>query len=48
MVHLYGEFTEYQIAQVKKSLRASIFYLLLYVDRDTRDEYPDVNVAQSI
>lgn len=48
MEHLYGEFTENQIAQTKKSLRASIFYLLLYVDKDTRDEYPDVNVPQSI
>lgn len=48
MKYLYGEFTENQIAQTKKSLQSSIFYLLLYVDKDTRDEYPNVNVQQSI
>lgn len=44
MKHLYGEFSENQIAQTKKSLRGSIFFLLLCVDSKTSWEYQDVNV----
>ena len=44
MKHLYGDFSENQIAQTKKSLRSSIFFLLLCVDKNTSWEYPDVNV----
>ena len=44
MKHLYGEFTQNQIEQAKKSLRGSIFFLLLCVDRKTAHEYQDVNV----
>ena len=42
--HLYGEFSENQIAQTKKSLRGSIFFLLLCVDPKTSWEYQDVDV----
>lgn len=45
--HLYGEFSENQIAQTKKSLRGSIFFLLLCVDPKTSWEYPDVDVNKS-
>lgn len=44
MKHLYGAFTQNQIAQTKKSLRGSIFFLLLCVDRKTSSEYKDVDV----
>ena len=44
MKHLYGEFTENQIKQTKKSLRGSIFFLLLCVDPKTAKEYQDVDV----
>lgn len=44
MKHLYGEFSENQIAQTKKSLRGSIFFLLLCVDPKTSWEYEDVDV----
>lgn len=44
MKHLYGEFTRDQIAQTKKSLRGSIFFLLLCVDIKTAHEYQDVDV----
>ncbi len=44
MKHLYGEFTQNQIAQTKKSLRGSIFFLLLCVDCKTSHEYKDVDV----
>ena len=44
MKHLYGEFTQNQIAQTKKSLRGSIFFLLLCVDNKTSHEYKEVDV----
>lgn len=44
MKHLYGEFSENQISQTKKSLRGSIFFLLLCVDTKTSWEYQDVDV----
>ena len=44
MKHIYGEFSENQIAQTKKSLRGSIFFLLLCVDPKTSWEYQDVDV----
>lgn len=44
--HLYGEFSENQITQTKKSLRGSIFFLLLCVDPKTSWEYEDVDVNQ--
>ena len=47
MEHLYGEFTQDQIAQIKKSLRGSIFFLLLCVDNKTSHEYKDVDVNKS-
>ena len=47
MKHLYGEFTQNQIAQAKKSLRGSIFFLLLCVDNKTSHEYKDVDVNKS-
>ena len=47
MKHLYGEFTEDQIVQSKKSLRDSIFFLLLCVDRKTAWEYKDIDVNKS-
>jgi len=47
MKHLYGEFTKEQIVQTKKSLRSSIFFLLLCVDRKTASEYEDIDVNKS-
>jgi hypothetical protein len=47
MKHLYGEFTTEQIVQAKKSLRGSIFFLLLCVDRKTAWEYTDIDVNKS-
>ena len=47
MNHLYGEFTQNQIAQTKKSLRGSIFFLLLCVDNKTSHEYKDVDVNKN-
>ena len=47
MEHLYGEFTQNQIAQTKKSLRGSIFFLLLCVDPKTSAEYINIDVNKS-
>lgn len=47
MKHLYGEFTREQIVQTKKSLRGSIFFLLLCVDKQTASEYKDIDVNKS-
>lgn len=44
MKNLYGEFTTDQIMQTKKSLRGSIFFLLLCVDPQTSHEYKNVDV----
>lgn len=47
MQHLYGEFTRDQIVQTKQSLRGSIFFLLLCVDKNTASEYKDIDVNKS-
>ena len=47
MKHLYGEFTEEQIVQAKKSLRSSIFFLLLCVDKKTACEYEGIDINKS-
>ena len=47
MKHLYGEFTKEQIVQTKKSLRSSIFFLLLCVDKTTALEYKEVDVNKN-
>ena len=44
MKNLYGEFTQDQIKSTKKSLRGSIFFLLLCVDNKTAHEYKEVDV----
>lgn len=47
MKHLYGEFTQDQIKQTKKSLRGSIFFLLLCVDKKTSHEYQEVDINKT-
>lgn len=47
METLYGKFTSEQIAQTKKTLRGSIFFLLLCVDPRTSWEYENVDVDKS-
>lgn len=46
MKHLYGEFSQNQVAEAKKSLRGSIFFLLLCVDKRTAHEYENVNIDE--
>lgn len=47
MKTLYGSYSSKQIHQTKVSLRKSIFFLLLYVDRNTKTNYPDIDVAEA-
>lgn len=43
----YGEFSSAQISSTKLSLRKSIFFLLLYVDPETKSSYQDVDVENA-
>ena len=43
----YGYYSSDQIASIKTSIRKSIFFLLLYVDPDTKGEYPNINVGDA-
>lgn len=45
--HLYGKFSNSQIKDTKKSIRGSIFFLLLCVDPDTSESYEDVDVNKA-
>lgn len=43
----YGNYSSTQIHSVKLSLRKSIFFLLLYVDPKTSQEYSGINVVDA-
>lgn len=45
--HKYGEFENQQVEDVKSFMRKQIYFLLLYVDPNTKDEYPNVNVESA-
>lgn len=46
--HKYGEFTDMQISEIVKYLRKRIFFLLLYAeDRETKVNFPDVDLKQA-
>ena len=45
MNNKYGSYSSTQMSSFKSQLRKSIFFLLLYVDPKTKDEYPDINVV---
>lgn len=47
MVYEYGKFTENQIAEVKRLLQKKIFFLLLIVDPQTKENYESVNVEEA-
>ncbi len=43
----YGYYSSNQIKSIKYLIRKSIFFLLLYVDPQTKDEYPNINVGDA-
>lgn len=45
--HKYGEFEDSQIEATKKYIRKQIYFLLLCVDPNTKDEYLNVNVESA-
>lgn len=47
MRHKYGNFTETQILSTKKLIRKQIFFLLLCVDPETKDNYSHVDVGEA-
>ncbi len=47
MVYEYGEFTSEQIAEVKHLLQKKIFFLLIIVDPQTREDYDTVDVSEA-
>ena len=47
MRYLYGDLPEQQIADVKKSIRGSIYFLLLCVDPETSGNYKGIDVNKT-
>lgn len=47
MTTKYGNYSSTQIAEAKSHIQKSIFFLLLYVDPKTKDEYPDIDVVNA-
>ena len=43
----YGSFSDDQLSATKQYIRKQIFYLLLYVDPETKYDYPNVNVNKA-
>lgn len=43
----YGTYSSSQVSSTISHLRKSIFFLLLYVDPQTKDEYPNIDVADA-
>ena len=43
----YGSYSSDQIHLVKLSIRKSIFFLLLYLDPKTKDEYKDIDITEA-
>ena len=43
MKHLYGYFTDKQMDDYKVKLHKELFWLLIYKDPSTKDEYPNVD-----
>lgn len=47
MQHKYGYFSSDQISETVKMLRKDIFFLLLCVDPETKQEYEKINVDKT-
>ena len=47
MEHLYGSFSSEKIDKLIKSIRGSIFFLLVCVDPETCEEHKDVDVENN-
>ena len=47
MEYKYGTYSESQLSDTKQYIRKQIFYLLLYVDPKTSNEYTNVDVIKA-
>ena len=47
VISKYGEYSKNQISSVKTYIRKSIFFLLLYVDSNTKEIYQGVDVENA-
>lgn len=47
MEYLYGNYPDEQISDMKKSIRKSIYFLLLCVDPETSKNYKKINVNKT-
>jgi hypothetical protein len=47
MKHLYGNFSDKQIDKLIKSIRSSIFFLLVSVDPETCEDYKEVDIERN-
>ena len=45
--HKYGMFEDNQFEQAKKNIRKQIYFLLLIVDVNTKEDYPNVKVEEA-
>ena len=41
----YGEFQESQVENAKETIRKQIYFLLLYVDPETREKFKNVDIV---
>lgn len=48
MIYKYGTFSSNQVGNIKTTLRKQIFYLLLIVDKNTCEQFKDVDVCMAI
>lgn len=47
MKHKYGEFSENQMHEAKEFIRKRVYFLLLLVDPETKDNYKQVDVLEA-
>lgn len=47
MHHKYGKFNKTQISEIKQALRKQIFFMLIYVDPETNEDYKNVDVNEA-
>ncbi len=47
MLSKYGDYGDKQLNSVKKSIQKSIFFLLLYIDPKTKDDYMDIDIEKA-
>lgn len=43
----YGNYADEQMYAIKKYFQKSIFFLLLYVDPETKDSYCNINITEA-